>query len=559
MSDFLSVEEAARGLGVPESLVRQWIRRGLARASRRGGDYTLRVAEVERLRQESAHLQAQVASAELSLPLPIEVPSTEPEPSPSPKPKARVLPPRSKDPDSFAGDRDRRRRMGRRASDFTLELLHQEIKTAVAAALDPLLPRLDELQSQLQSPRSADPFAEIERAQSQLQFATHAVAEPAPPHDVSAEIERLHSELQQARAQTESADQQWQAERNQHDELQRHVAELEVRLAQQEPAQLLLQRRVAELEEELERSRTQRDLLEQAREGFRQRLEESERALNADGEERVNRLTQQLDALGLQLEAERQTRQQLEIHLQSVQSEQDLLRQHWEAELEQARSERDRARQRVSESESGSLTIEAERARWSLESRSLQTEIDRLVGLHARFEEQRRDLESQLQREREAHAQVQQRLEMVERADKDAALRFEGREHQLESEIRRLKEQVNSLNYRLTMAGTGTAGPSPEESRKLLDRIADAEAQMAEKDQLIHQNYGEIGDLRSKLEALQRQHYELQQSYDQVHDKWSQLVAQQWQSTDHQQQPPAPGTGPDGKKPSNWLFRMRGE
>lgn len=559
MSDFLSVEEAARELGVPESLVRQWIRRGLARASRRGGDYTLRVAEVERLRQESVYLQSQVAP-EASLPLPTDAPSVEPEPSPSPKPKARVLPPRSKDPDSFAGDRDRRRRMGRRASDFTLELLHQEIKTAVAAALDPLLPRLDELQSQLQSPpRPADPFAEIERAQSRLEFATHAVAEPAPGQHVSAEIERLHSELQQARAQTSSADEQWRAERDQQDGLHRRIAELEVQLAQQEPEQALLQRRVAELEEELERSRTQRELLEQAREGYRQRLEESERALNADGEERVNHLTQQLDALGLQLEAERQTRQHLEVHLQSVQSEQDLLRQHWEAELEQARAERDRARQRLSESESGSLTIEAERARWSLESRSLQAEIDRLTGLHGRFDEQRRDLETQLQREREAHAQVQQRLEMVERADKDAALRFEGREHQLESEIRRLKEQVNSLNYRLTMAGTGTAGPSPEESRKLLDRIADAEAQMAEKDQLIHQNYAEISDLRSKLEAMQRQHYELQQSYDQVHDKWSQLVAQQWQSSDQQQHPPAPGASPDGKKPSNWLFRMRGE
>ncbi|MCW5870041.1 MAG: helix-turn-helix domain-containing protein, partial [Candidatus Eremiobacteraeota bacterium] len=118
MSDFLSLEESAEQLGVSDGQLRSWIKRGLARATRRGGDYLLRPSEVDRLRHSP--------------------PSAE-EAAPAQRP--RVLPPRSeKNPDTFAGERDRRRRMGRRASDFTLEILHQEIKSAIGAAMEQFRP-----------------------------------------------------------------------------------------------------------------------------------------------------------------------------------------------------------------------------------------------------------------------------------------------------------------------------------------------------------------------------------------------------------------------------------
>lgn len=440
--------------------------------------------------------------------------------------------------------------MGRRASDFTLEILHGEIKQAVAAALEPILPRLDELQARLDaanpgSPPAEDPFSEIDRMRAELERTAREAGAPAPEEE---ELRLLRAELEEAKETAESLRRQ----------LKVASAAAPGELEEAREAAVLLRRRLADLEEQAEQFQLQREHLEQARETYRQRLEATEqerlRLLDQDG--RVEQLTQQLDQLGQELQRERQLRQELETHVQAIQADQDEALRSWQLERQKLLDERERLREGALNAQSVDMTMEAERARWSLESRSLQGEIDRLTSVQTRLEEQRRELEQTLKRERELLQHAQQRLEKLENADRDSTLRFEEREHQMEAELRRLREQVNSLNYRLTMAGTGSAGPSPEESRKLLDRIADAEAEMAQKDELIQQNYRELGELRSKLEAVQRQHYEMQASYDQLHDKWSQLVARQWTEHQAQQQPAAP---PDKKSQSGWLFRPRGE
>lgn len=412
MSEFLTVEEAAKELGMNEALLRQWIRRGQARASRRGGDYQLRLVEVARLRE--------AGGVSASLPLPLETPPAEPA---APK-KLKVRPPRSeRDPSSFSGEKDRRRRMGRRASDFTLEILHQEIVSGLNSVLGPFSHRLEQLEARLTDPPQADDQARLELERSQ----------------------KLCQELQQqlARASSQSS------------------------------------------EADLER----------------------ERLLRVEAQQRVRALEDQLAGLRDQLQS-------------------------------QADSQ---------------LAIEAERTGWSYERMSLQGEVDRLTGLSEGWEAERQRLQSQLAtyehaaRDAQTHGQT-------------ADLQRQEEESQREAELRRLREQVNSLTYRLQMAGPGSSGPSPEDSRRLMERLAEAEAAMAQKDQLIAQNYAEISELGSKLEANQRNYYELQQRYERLRDEWSQLAARQMTEFQQQQQlavEPAPQ--PERSKGWGNLFRMRGD
>lgn len=186
--------------------------------------------------------------------------------------------------------------------------------------------------------------------------------------------------------------------------------------------------------------------------------------------------------------------------------------------------------------------MEAERARFSLESRSLQGEIDRLTSMQEQWDSQKRELD-----------QSKQRLSLMEKTGDDAQKSLEEKDQ----EVRRLREQVNSLTYRLQMAGSGSAGPSPEESRRLMEKLADAQAEMNEKNQLITENYAVISDLRSKLDVVQRSNYELQQRFDKLYDEWGQMAAQlaSKQMSDHQQQQ-APPPSPDRNK--GWgLFGRR--
>jgi len=455
MSDFLSLEESAEQLGVSDGQLRSWIKRGLARATRRGGEYTLRPEEVERLRQDP--------------------PSGDSEES-SPAQRPRVLPPRSeKNPDSFAGERDRRRRMGRRASDFTLEILHQEIKSAISAAMEPILPRL-------QGEKSAP-----------------VVVEPAS-HNY--EIEALEGRIVELEGQIRHQDLAREEFRQRLEESERHRHQLEASARGAENAASL---RVAELEGQLRQAQ--------------QKLEE-------------------LEQLGRQAQHHDDGTQQL---LQRLSKEVTLERQLRQEALDNA----ERLRAEIDQLQSSSLAMDAERARWSLENRSLQGEIDRLTSMQDAWDQQKRELELS-----------QQRLQLLEKSGGDS----EKVVREKDDEIRRLREQITSLTYKLQMAGTGATGTSPEESRRLMERLAEAQAEMTEKNELVNQTYAEIGELRSRLEAEKRSHYELLQRHNRLEEEWAQQAAQfaANKMNEHQQQQAPPPPGP-GERPKGWgsLFGRR--
>lgn len=441
MSDFLSLEESAEQLGVGDAQLRLWIKRGLARATRRGGDYALRPSEVERLREDLPPLSG----------------DSQEDQAPSPQ-RPRVLPPRSeKNPDSFAGERDRRRRMGRRASDFTLEILHTEIKSAITAALEPILPQLENIQKSIGG------------------------GQPAPQEVVS-----NHYEIE------------------------------------------ALEGRILELEGQIRHQ-------ELAREEFRHRLEESERhrheleQASRQAQQHEDGTQQLLQRLSKEVGVERQLRLEAQEQLQTMRLE--------------SREQLERARSEVGDLQSSSMSIDAERARWNLEIRSLQGEVDRLTSMQEGWDAQKRELE-----------QSNHRLQLLEKTGSDGQKALEEREN----EIRRLREQVTSLTYKLQMAGTGATGTSPEESRRLVERLAEAQAEMSEKNELINQNYAEMGELRSKLDDIQRNYYELQGRYKRLEDEWAQQAARQMSDhQQHQQQPPPP-TNP-GERPKGWgnLFGRR--
>lgn len=433
MSDFLSLEESAEQLGISDGQLRSWIKRGLASAARRGGEYTLRSSEVERLRKDPP------AAANDSQ-----------EETGSPQ-RPRVLPPRSdKNPDSFAGERDRRRRMGRRASDFTLEILHQEIRSAIGAAMEPILARLPGVE-------------------------TLPVAAAETNNDY--EIDALEQRILELEAQNRHQDLAREEFRQRLEDSERHRHELEA---------------------------TQRDL--------ERRLEEAEQS-KQQAQQDGDGTQQTLDRLSRDVALERKLRQE-------------------------ASDNAERLRSEIEELQSASLTMDAERARWGLETRTLQAEIDRLTIMQGTSDQQKRELE-----------QSQQKL-----GDSDRDLR------EKDEELRRLREQITSLTYKLQMAGTGATGTSPEESRRLVERLAEAQAEMAEKNELVNQNYAELGELRSKLDAVQRSHYELQQRHERLKDEWGQLAAQvaAKQMSEHQQQQAPPPPGP-GERPKGWgsLFGRR--
>lgn len=457
MSDLISLSEAAHNLEIGPDVLQQWVERGLARGTPASnpeqGGWDFERAEVQRLILEKHLILSQ----------------SPPGPAESRK-RPKVRPPRSLDPESATGERDRRRRMGRRASDFTLELLHQEIRTAVAAALSPLQAQLEQLNV---APTSG----------------------PAP--DLQPEMARLQGELAEAQQLLERS------------EKERHRWQLKL---QEETAANL-----DELKGQLQH-------LEEAREQFRQKLAQAQ-----------------------QEKEQSALRHQEELQRQRLQHQQELehTRLEHERRLEQLREETEGLRRELDQARSGDLTMDAERARWSLELHSLQGEVDRLTAVQAGWDEQKRELEQQLQ-------QLRHKSEQQERSSQ--------REQDLESEVHRLQELIKSLNYKLQMAGPGSSGPTPEDSRRLLERLSEAEAEMAQKNQLIQQNYAEISELGSKLDALQRSHYELQQRHERLKEDWSQLAAKQINELQQQQQQPPPSSLPSDRK-GGWggLFRMRGD
>lgn len=559
MSDDLhlhfDLESAATDLGMSAQQLGSWVEEGRVRAVRRHGVLSLRPAELARLR---------------ALP-PGEVPRV-----------LRVLPPRSASTESIAAVGDRRRRQGRRATDFTLEMLNAEIHKAVADALAPIT-----------SGAAAAPSHELEASAREIgRLRQRLETEEAAVGDLREQLAELSLALAEARDQFASERSLREADILQLAELQAQslseqgltarLAEAESELAASSDRFRLLQieceKQLLEQGEELERAQAELEQALRAREDDRAlvlqqagagELAEAERRELAELRRRSEDDARTVAEQALELARAADSAQRHRDELEKLRAEMDTLSRSanqsdkLQGELDLLRSELDRLRLHLSAADSTALTMEAERARWSLESRSLQGEIERLNGVAERAEERIRELTEAGRRERENTAIQIARLEKLEQSEQGTARRFEEREHVLADENRRLREQVNSLTYRLQMAGSGSAGPSPEESRLLLDRLADAQTLMAEKDELLAQNYSEMSELRSRYDALQQEHYEKQHEYQQMKEEWSQLLARQLNNRQQAQEAAAnhPPAAPKDQPNKGWggLFRMRGD
>ncbi|CAN0337675.1 unnamed protein product, partial [Phaeothamnion confervicola] len=298
----------------------------------------------------------------------------------------RVLPPRPRSEENWQVQ-DRRKRNGRRGTDFSLESLHNEVRLAVEEALDQL-DRLERLAEKFVAP--APNVVEI--------------AVPAPAD--TAELDELRQRVNH---------------------------------------------------------------LEEVREEFRARLEESEKR-------RVK-----------------------------AESELDTRARDWDSALHSRSSEFEAAASELADKESAlrgaQETLERERLRGDEIEKALQKNQENLRQSRAENDQLRSDIENLqavlsssnsnqglLEQERSRQLEAgQQQLKSLEAA-------LEGhrqREEELNQEVRRFKEQVNGLQFKLQMQTQGGATGSVDDSRKQMERLAEMEAQMFEKDRLINQSYRE--------------------------------------------------------------------
>ena len=583
MVDFISLEEAAEQLDIPESLLRQWVKKGFARASRRGGGYVLRTTEVDRLLANPVPASESALSGESESPFPRS--STEdamlseeeralrPNSEDVAPQRPKVLPPRPRSEEQWPA-KDRRNRMGRRGSDFSLESMNSEVRSAVEQSLDMLDGRLNGFHYNLEQTLAAhqDSLAASylrmnEHWERVAQLLENPPSAPAPSPDkhallkLEAEVERRTAELRQKSAEVDELRKRCADV----DELRRRCAEVdELRRRCAEVDEL--RKRCTELDELRKRCAEVDDLRKRCAEvdELRKRGAELEdvrgRAADADDlRQRVVHLEKVREEFRLRLEesAEQERVRRGEFEAAFLKNQEAL-------RLSQAENEDLQKKLRSRDSSLG--LIEQERAR---QIEVLAAELAQLRDLRERTEESRSILEDQLNHTNSRLDQAQERnreLEGVLSASQERMSQMEAsvqgnrqREDELSQEVRRWKEQVNGLQFKLQMQGQGGASHSVEESRRLMERLAEMEGQMFEKDRLISQSYRELSELRSKLDEQQRVFYELQQQTDKEKEEWSQVVAQQLRVTgelnnQRQQQPSSP------QEKGRWgLFKLRGD
>ncbi len=574
MGEFMTMEEAATQLEVPEATLRQWIQRGRARASRRGGTYVLRLREVERLAQAElgVTLTLQPADAPERLLSPINLklgltPSAEPAETEGEKPR-KALPPRPRDEE--AEGPDRRKRLGRRKSDFSLEILANEVREAVGQGLDEFLKPLVEGQRQL-----------LQRLDRQQQ---PSLLQALPRND-----EALQEELEELRLTAAARERQLRHSQQENVALRQRSLELEglrdlatrnqeltaqLASAQAHGAELALE--TGELRSEIrglkarlqtpqadpaaeERARAAEAALQQAEAQAAQLRRELELMQRAH----METLASSEGASGQLLELERELMRERTQSSRLAQELEDLRRSAADAVARQSESERLRAE--LNQLKELNLRYEGERARLATEFSNLRGEAENAWENSRRNEEQARHLHEQYSVASQQLERVQNKLNVLEREQEQQQRRSDDREQQLSAENRRLKEQLTELQYRSQMADSSQSMASLEDSRRMMDQLVELQNQMEEKDRQIGQDYTERAELRAKLEDVNRAYYELQHRYDKEKEEWSQVVARQIQSASEREraaaQPP-PSAPPGQKKDTSWgkgLFKLKGD
>lgn len=537
VADFVSLETAALQLDVSENTLRQWIKKGLARASRRGGSFVLRTAEIERLRKAGLreNSQTEVVAA---------VPLGDSDESPAaPELKLsaerpRVLPPRSREEENGSAS-DRRKKLGRRGTDFSLESLHSEVRLAVEEALDSLDPRFLTWQRRIE-----DLIHQQRESLENLQVGLSSVeARPAQTvPDKSLEIlerrsRELESELEQSRHNSS--------------EVRRQLSSLQDNYGESK-------RQIEQLKEQVEDLESERDGLKSSlndavaqQKRLQQELDERKQTGQSESGE-ISRLNSRCDQLQEEIVGERSRSEKLQLENENLENENLSLR----AKIVDLESDKSLIhRSRVDEIE----RLASEKQAGLDQINRLQLELDRLNEELDSIRRQEDSLNKKLQTE--VQTRTDQSAQVVALEAKLAELQKQYDDSVAEG--RKLKDQVNNLQFKMQMQVPGSSLSATEENRKLLEKIADMEVAMREKDRIVSQGYSQVSEGRSKLEEMERSLYELQQRYDREKEEWSQIVAQQLRvATEQQQQRQGPKSvpPPSSSVASKWgLFRPRGD
>lgn len=556
MAEFLSLEEAAARLGITESTLRNWVKRGTARVTRRAGLDWLREREVERLLEEFPR-NGEVSSSSDSL-SPVRVPPPPPPPPSSPdltedsggfmiSRRERLVPRSIELPNS--GERPSLQLKAQRneLDDLKLELealtdRAEEAENRERVLEDRLRARereVAELQHQLEGSLADDRHEELE----------------ARLYEADKIIEHLREESRRLRE--EAAESESLREKS-FAELENLRIELN-RLRSERDRLRSGQSSLNDLEKQVEEAIRDRDSLQAILEKLGEEHEKaSERALNESEAARI--LQVRVNELEEELSFTTASLRQIEVEYASLKGQ--------TAELDELES----LREDVRTLQKTALKLETERARLINDSASLRGESEdarkriqeaeerrmraeeELKGMRAKFHEELRQVE-------ERYARAQSRVETLESHMHSVEKRQEDRAHGLQEENRRLKDELKAIQLRI-QAEPAVPVTSLEDTRALMNRVAELEGAMEEKDRGVEQAFRDRSELRNQLEAYKQHYYELQQRYEREKSEWSHLVAHEFQRRGNEtmmQQQAAPEPK-QAAKPKGWgLFRPRSD
>lgn len=190
------------------------------------------------------------------------------------------------------------------------------------------------------------------------------------------------------------------------------------------------------------------------------------------------------------------------------------------------------------------------------------TEKNRLVE---RLKQALEETEGELRRSAEMRNSYQARTERLEEALRAA----ESRNTALEREIQALSDDLEEAerarenearHLREQMHRGGSPGRDAQAESELRRRVADLEAEMREKDQLIQTEYQSKASLLSRYESLEREHYELSNRYEKEKSEWSEILAREIQNRDRMIQESYNPAPTPKSTPKGWgLFRSKSE
>jgi excisionase family DNA binding protein len=530
VADFVTLEIAAAQLDVSENTVRQWIKKGLARASRRGGSYVLRRSEVERIRKTELRdkLNDSPAPGEFEADDSSRSDSRDFSEAAEGAVKPRVLPPRSREEENWP-KLERRKRMGRRGADFSLESLHSEVRIAVEEALDCLDPRLLSWQSRLEELLTRQLNSVEETVQAAVVRSSKETQGAEPSALLLEKTQELEASLRAS--EEKSADLRWKLT---HLEQSREELRKQLEKSHAENDQAFVERETAE--KSLQHLRAELELLKSS---------------SIDSSVQQDEVATQIAELQSKVEQSRQAYEQLQNSNDALERENLSLR----AKIVDLEAEKNSWQRSRDEFEMTSLQQEAR----LLETTRLENELNRAEAAVKSAEAEKAEVAMKLAAETEAVA-VQTALHKALQAK---VAELEAQNQELSQEAKRFKEQVNGLQFKLQVQDPTHPGGSADDQRKLLGKLADMEAQMLEKDRIVNSGYSQLSEVRSKFEELQQAFYELQQRYDREKEDWSQIVAQQLRvATEQSQQRQTqqkPASAPAAQASWKGLFKPRGD